>query len=160
MTSDYEDVAFKLKVGEHSDVISMYLENGFGEMVYCYCIIQRLEMNEDHIDANFISLKNDYYNSIINSDLDKIKLLPAVPTEWKSGKAANLHVRGGLHVSIEWNENEVIATISADFDKNVHIGAPCGYNLVSSVGSSSKHGDGFVYLELKAGDTVKLTYVK
>jgi hypothetical protein len=39
-------------------------------------------MNEDHIDANFISLKNDYYNSIINSDLDKISEdLEFVPNE-------------------------------------------------------------------------------
>ena len=82
MFKDYEDAAFGLKIGEHSDIISTYSENNYGEIVSCYCIIQRLEMNEDHIDANFISLKNDYYNSIINSDLDKISEdLEFVPNE-------------------------------------------------------------------------------
>ena len=111
------------------------------------------------IDAN-MGYTAAVYEMIMYSDLDKIKLLPALPEEWKCGKAVNLHVRGGLHVSIEWNENEVIATISADYDKNVDIGAPCGYNLTSSVGKSSKHGDNFVCLELKANETVKLTYVR
>jgi alpha-L-fucosidase 2 len=111
------------------------------------------------IDAN-MGYTAAVYEMIMYSDLDKIKLLPALPEEWKCGKAVNLHVRGGLHVSIEWNENEVVATISADYDKNVDIGAPCGYKLTSPVGKASKHGDNFVCLELKAGDTVKLTYVR
>ena len=92
--------------------------------------------------------------------LDKIKLLPALPEEWKSGKVTNLRVRGGLSVSIEWNDSTVTATIKADFDKNVDICAPCGYKLASSVGKASKHGEAFVYLELKANETVKLTYVR
>ena len=82
MMEDYENAAFALKIGEHSDVISTYSENNYGQMVSCYYIIQRLEIDEEYIDKNYISLKNDYYNSIINSDLDKINEdLEFVPNE-------------------------------------------------------------------------------
>lgn len=82
MLKAYEDAAFSLDVGEHSDVISAYGENNYGEMVSCYYVIQRLDMSEEHIDSNFASLKNDYYNSLINSDLEKIsETLEFIPNE-------------------------------------------------------------------------------
>ena len=71
MVEEYETAAFALKKGEHSDIISAYSENNFGEYVSCYYIIKRLEMDDEYLKANFNSLKNDYYNSVINGDLEK-----------------------------------------------------------------------------------------
>ena len=82
MIEDYENAAFNLKVGEHSDVISTYSENNFGEYVSCYYVIQRLEMSDEYIDTYFEALKNDYYNSIINKDLEEIeKTLEFIPND-------------------------------------------------------------------------------
>lgn len=73
MVEEYETAAFSLKKGEHSDIISAYSENNNGEYVSCFYIIKRFEMSDEYINNNFTSLKNDYYNSVINSDLDEIE---------------------------------------------------------------------------------------
>ena len=82
MIEDYENAAFALKVGEHSNVISTYSENNYGKIVSCYYVIQRFAMDDKYINENYISLKNDYYNSIINSDLEEInKSLEFIPND-------------------------------------------------------------------------------
>lgn len=82
MVEDYEKAAFALEVGEYSDVIATYSENNNGEYVSCFYIIQRLEMSDEYIDEYYTALKNDYYNSVIYSDLEEISAtLKFVPNE-------------------------------------------------------------------------------
>ncbi len=82
MIEEYEAAAFALKKGEHSDIISAYSENNSGEYVSCYYIIKRFEMSDEYLNTNFSSLKNDYYNSVINTDLEEIeKTLEFVPNK-------------------------------------------------------------------------------
>ncbi|MBQ8850384.1 MAG: hypothetical protein IJ011_08655 [Clostridia bacterium] len=73
MTDEYEQAAFALEIGEYSDVISAYSENNNGEYVSCFYVIQRLEMSDEYIDEYYMSLKNDYYNSVINEDLQELR---------------------------------------------------------------------------------------
>ena len=72
MVEDYENAAFDLEVGQYSDVISTYSENNNGEYVSCFYIIERLPLSDEYIDAYYTSLKNDYYSSVIYTDLQKI----------------------------------------------------------------------------------------
>ena len=82
MVEEYEKAAFSLNVGEYSDVISTYSENNSGEYVSCFYIIQRLDLSDEYIDTYYTDLKNDYYNSVIYSDLEEIeKTLKFVPNE-------------------------------------------------------------------------------
>jgi len=82
MIEEYENAAFSLDIGQYTDVIEMYSENNYGEYVSCFYIIQRLDLRDDYIDSHFTELKNDYYNSVINNDLQKkCASLSFVPNE-------------------------------------------------------------------------------
>lgn len=56
----------------------------------------------------------------MQSHLDEIHLLPALPTVWKTGKITGLRARNGFETDIQW-ENNVLkeATIYS------HNGVPC-----------------------------------
>ena len=72
MVEDYENAAFELEIGQYSDIISTYSENNNGEYVSCFYIIERLPLNDEYIDTYYNSLKNDYYGSVIYTDLQEI----------------------------------------------------------------------------------------
>lgn len=62
------------------------------------------------IEANF-GLTAAVIEMLIFSASGMIKLLPALPDKWTSGKIENVMCRGGITVSIEWNaENRTINT--------------------------------------------------
>ncbi len=73
MSEEYENAAFSLKVGEHSDIISSYGVNNSDEYVPCYYIIKRLAASDEYIDKHYEALKDDYYNSVINKELKEIE---------------------------------------------------------------------------------------
>lgn len=110
------------------------------------------------IDAN-LGFTSAIYEMLLYSDLDKIKFLPALPSEFKEGKIENIHARGGYVVSIEWSENEVKAEITATSDGKINVGIK-GYTLISDTYESSKYGSDYRLLTIKKGDTVSLIYTK
>ena len=73
MDAEYEKAAFALKVGEYSDVVSAKGENGLGEILDCYYVMQRLELDDDYINDNYDTLTEAYSNAIIYSELEKVK---------------------------------------------------------------------------------------
>ncbi len=111
------------------------------------------------IDAN-LGFTAALYEMLLYSDNDKIKLLPALPNELKVGKIENIRARGGYEVSIEWNESNVFATVTATTDGKINIGSGKGYSLVScSIPySESIYADRFILTELKKGEKIEMLY--
>ena len=110
------------------------------------------------IDAN-LGFTSAIYEMLLYSDLDKIKLLPALPDEFSEGKIEGIHARGGYTVSIEWCKNEVKAKITATRDGKINVGLK-GYSLENDTFDSSEYGSNYRLLNFKKGETVSLIYKK
>lgn len=58
--------------------------------------------------------------ALLQSQGDELALLPALPPGWKKGKVTGLRARGGLEVSIEWDEDRIsYSVLGHSFSHNV-----------------------------------------
>ncbi len=69
----YEDAAFSLQIGNHSEVIMATGSNNNGEYVECFYIIERLATSEKEIRSNFDALSDEVSGSIIAEKMQSIK---------------------------------------------------------------------------------------
>jgi len=58
----------------------------------------------------------------------KIKILPALPTSWRCGSVQGLVARGGITVSVEWNEKTVRVALCSATDQTVEFSVDGGVN--------------------------------
>ncbi|HEY1489454.1 MAG TPA: glycoside hydrolase family 95 protein [Verrucomicrobiae bacterium] len=93
------------------------------------------------IDGNF-GITAAIGEMLLQSQVDKIELLPALPDAWKKGKVSGLRARGGFQVDVNWKDGKLIsATIHSD------TGEPC----------SVSYGGKTVDLKIKKGRSITLT---
>jgi len=92
------------------------------------------------IDANF-GVPAAIGEMLLQSQADKIELLPALPDAWKNGKVSGLRARGGFQVDIAWQDGKLTsATIRSD------TGEPC----------SVSYGAKTVHFKIKKGRSITL----
>lgn len=58
----------------------------------------------------------------------KISVLPALPENWTNGSVKGLVARGGITVSIEWNEKEVSVELGSPVDQTIEFSVDGGEN--------------------------------
>ncbi len=90
---------------------------------------------------------------LMQSSADEIILLPALPTEWKSGEIKGLRAKGGFEVSLKWNDGKLTsAEIVPSYDgkctlrTNTIISVSCDGENVNST-----HSDGTVSFDTQQG---------
>ena len=112
------------------------------------------------IDAN-MGFTSAIYEMLLYSDRDKIKLLPALPKEFKAGKIENIYTRGGFSVTIEWDEKSVKAIIKSSHNSSINVGIK-GYTLktVSDKLTSSKYGENYKLISLSENEEICLEFAK
>ncbi|MBO5938312.1 MAG: hypothetical protein J6Q82_02285 [Clostridia bacterium] len=70
----YEKAAFSLEIGEVSEVILAMGESPkTSATVPTYYVIQRAELDKDYVSKNLSTLQDEYYASVIYSDLQEVR---------------------------------------------------------------------------------------
>ena len=112
------------------------------------------------VDAN-MGFVSAVYEMLLYSDGDKIKLLPALPSELGSGSIEHIKARGGFDVSMFWNEKEVRVKIKSLLGNRVNVGIK-GYSLKTDCHKllKSQYGDSYRLLAINRDEEIELQYIK
>lgn len=110
------------------------------------------------IDAN-MGFTAAVYEMLLYSNTKMLKILPALPKEFKKGKIKGIIARGGYKVDIEWQNNDVEVCITAARDSQIDVGLTNGRIVESNACySPSSYGDDFVCMNFKKGCAYRLKY--
>jgi alpha-L-fucosidase 2 len=95
----------------HNDWRGMGLSCGWGKMP------------PFQIDANF-GIAAAVLEMLVFSKPGLIKLLPALPAKWTSGRVTGIRCRGGVTVDMEWQPGKFTATLTSNCDQKLRLRLP------------------------------------
>ena len=105
------------------------------------------------IDAN-MGITSAVYEMLLFGDGKRVKLLPALPSDWLTGEVKGICARGGLILSYKWDkdtiEAEITATSPIKFD--VSIGK---YDFTTELEKSSS-GEKYRVISLDKGEKITI----
>ncbi|GAA1657859.1 glycoside hydrolase family 95 protein [Kribbella alba] len=120
-----------------NDTGTDYVGSGAGVYPNLFCAHPPFQ-----IDGNFGSTAG-IAELLLQSHNSEIDLLPALPSEWPSGRVSGLRARGGVTVDVRWSKTgEVEAILTADRDQEVVV----------------RHGDDRTPVTLSAGVASRLSW--
>jgi alpha-L-fucosidase 2 len=108
------------------------------------------------IDAN-MGWTAAVQNMLLASDVGKVAVLPALPSNWRIGEISGLRCRGGITASLRWDtaRNVVELDLATNRDQTVDVSFP--KRIRSLAGSSaSVEGDTVRGLHLNKSQTLRL----
>jgi alpha-L-fucosidase 2 len=110
------------------------------------------------IDAN-MGFTSAIYEMLLYGNSNIIKLLPALPKDWRDGRVENIQVRGGINISIWWNDKQVKTEIISKIDCIKHIGLYNFQKITSNeIYEESCYGKEFIKVSLLANKKLILNY--
>ncbi|MFD1138890.1 glycosyl hydrolase family 95 catalytic domain-containing protein [Paenibacillus urinalis] len=87
------------------------------------------------IDGNFGSAAG-IAEMLLQSHLNGIRILPALPQAWKQGSVTGLRARGGFTIDIEWEEHKLTnGVITSDHGEKLRIYSDSLIRIASADGS-------------------------
>lgn len=93
------------------------------------------------IDGNFGATAG-IANMIVQSTMERIVLLPALPKAWKSGHLYGVKVKGGLTLDIEWDCNALKS---------------CTFKAAYNIETVIKYKDQIIPLNMKSGEQLTIS---
>ncbi|HHU97952.1 MAG: glycoside hydrolase family 95 protein [Bacteroidota bacterium] len=110
------------------------------------------------IDGNFGGTAG-IAEMLIQSQDGYIEFLPALPDNWSQGSFRGLRVRGGAEVGAQWTGSKLShVSLKALVDNSFSIKLPDYVTSVKRKGKELPVDNGFVQVELKRGEEVKLRF--
>ncbi len=95
------------------------------------------------IDGNFGGSAG-IVEMLVQSTPDCITLLPALPSQWPTGKISGIRTRAGMEISFEWKDGKVCsARIFAPKGGNTSLNANGNTTLLSLAPGETKHISSF-----------------
>ena len=96
---------------------------------------------------------------LVGSDLGEIRLLPAVPEAWPTGKIEGVRARGQIEIQkLRWEPGAIFITLVSEIDQQVTLRAPSAIEDASGPGGRVQRTDqdDSVRVRLSAGEPVTL----